>query len=82
MNKKLLFRNAHGKTVFCVLSGEKDHNEQLCAVFGFEKGRGYAAELWQNEVRIVDYFHGDTVASFPVLSFEETDLPVSLTQNT
>ena len=78
MNKKLVFRNARGETVSCVLSADKNDDEQLCAVFGLEKGRGYTAELRQNEVRIVDYFHGDTVASFPVLSFEETDL----TQNT
>ena len=79
MNKKLTYISNSGKTVYCVLSPDKNFDKQLSHdVFGFHAGAGYSAELRDDHIRILDYFHGDTVATLQVLSFEDTNMEVCL----
>ena len=73
MNKKLILKNDKGETVYCVLNGEADETEELLRVFSIEKGYGLTVEKWSDAVKIVNYFRADTVASFPVVSFEDTE---------
>jgi len=72
MNKRLIAKNAFGKTVYCVLSSTEDYKEQIEKVFNIERGRGFSIDLTDTEIKLVDYFHGDTVATFDILSLEDT----------
>lgn len=72
MNRKLIFTNAHGKRVSCILSGERDELSQLEEIFGIRKGYGFSLDITKDKVRIVDYFHGETRAEFLILSAEDT----------
>jgi hypothetical protein len=47
----------------------------LCSliIFNIKKGYGFSVDLWKDRLDIVDYFHGETRASFRILSVEETD---------
>ena len=76
MNKKLTVMTAHG-TAYCVLDGSKDYEKQLDKLFGFN-GHGLCALFDGQSVRAFDYFCQETMHSFPVISFEDTDEEVVL----
>jgi len=78
VNKKLTAKGDDGKIRYCILSGDKDFSEQLYELFDIRKGCGFSVELYSNEIKIVDYYHGETRATLPVLSLEDTELPASL----
>ena len=80
-NKKIEAVNALGKNVYCVLSSELSFDEQLNEVFGFKKGAGYSAEMVGDKILIKDYFHGDTVAQFEIISITDTNMDVDLNWN-
>ena len=77
-NKKIEAINALGKNVYCVLSGDLSFEKQLNEVFSFEKGAGYSVEMSNSQIVIKDYFHGDTVACFEIVSITDTDMEVDL----
>lgn len=78
MNIKLTVKNALGKIVYCVISSTEDREKQLAEVMGCEPGRGFSIQLKEKAIDLVDYFAGETRATFEILSEEETDLPVAL----
>ena len=76
MNLQYILQNGDGEKFRCVLSAESDRKDQWEAVFDIKKGYGFSVDLWKDRVDLVDYFHGETRASFRILSVEETeDLP-------
>lgn len=76
MNLQYILQNGDGEKFRCVLSAESDQQDQWEAVFDVKKGYGFSVDLWKDRVDLVDCFHGETRASFRILSVEETeDLP-------
>lgn len=73
MNKRLTWKNDFNETVYCVLSSETDYEAQLETVFNIKKGYGFSVRFNGKTIKIVDYFHGDTRASFDVVSLEDTE---------
>ena len=80
MNKKIVYKTEHGNIRYCVIDPKEDSKLQLEQVFGITPGYGYTVEMNENEIRIVDYFAGDTRAYFSIISIEECQLPVILEQ--
>ena len=78
MNKKLIVRFDSGALKSCVLDGNRYIDDQLTEKFGYRPGCGYAAEINGDKVRIYDVFHQDTVATLPIVSFEDTTDKVDL----
>lgn len=78
MNRELILQNDDGQRFFCVLDPQQSEEEQLMEVFAIHKGYGFTVEVWEDRVRIVDYFHGETRANFTVLARTATDEPVCL----
>ena len=76
MNKRLLLKNSDGEPVYCILSAEEDRQTELEKVFSIQKGYGFSVEYTDREIRLVDYFHGETRARFTILSTEDTEEPV------
>ncbi len=82
MNKKLTVINDSGKRLFCIVSSDKDLEEQMKDVLGVTPGYGMTVEVTETQVRLVDYFHGDTRAAFTIVSMEDTDEDVYLNWKT
>jgi len=72
MNKKYIIKNNCDNELTFVLSGEKEIDEQLLEVFAIEKGYGFTVEHSAEQIKIVDYFHGETRAAFEIISIEDT----------
>lgn len=77
MNKKLTVRTEHGKLRRCILSGDEDLQVQLARLLAIRPGCGFSVELYPDQVKIVDYFHGETRGNLQILAFEDSDLPVT-----
>lgn len=77
MNKKYTVKTERGES-YCILSAARDEQEQFMELFGFEKGHGMWAGVENGCVIVEDYFCLEKLATFPILSIEETDEPVSL----
>ncbi len=73
MNKKLTVKNQFDQNVYCVLSDTQPYAQQLSEVLSVHPGRGFTVEFDEKTVKLVDYFAGETVATFEVLSFVDTD---------
>ena len=75
MNKKITVRRADGKVRYCILTGDGDLQEQLNLwYFGAtHPGGGYSVSFSGDRISIVDSIAYDTVATFEVLSVEDTD---------
>ena len=80
MNKKLVYKTEHGDVRYCILDPTIDYIPQLEQVFGIKKGYGFSVEMGEKEIRLRDYFAGETRASFPIITMEDTELPVCLEQ--
>ena len=78
MNVKVTVKTPHGTTRYCVLDAEKNAEEQWKTVLAVTPGGGFSVDVREDEIRLVDYFAGETRATFEILKKEETDLPVSL----
>ena len=77
MNKKMTVKTELGIAT-CVLSDEKSAYEQILELFGYDGKHGMWAGIEGDTVKVMDYFVQETVATFPILSVEDTDEPVSL----
>ena len=75
MNKKIIVHSELNGRCYCVLPGERDLEEQFnIMLFGSEHGGGgVCARLDGKSLRVVDYFHDETMASFNIISIEDTD---------
>ena len=72
MNQRYVLKNDIGKLYTCVISPEKNEDDQWLAIFAMEKGCGFSVGRWGDKVKITDYFHGDTRAEFAIVSVEDT----------
>lgn len=78
MNSKLTVLNDSGKRLYCILSSEQDFKKQMESVLAVTPGYGMSVDISTDVIRLVDYFHGDTRATFTIISIEDTDEPVRL----
>lgn len=73
MNLYLTMRNEHNKKVYCIVSKNENLVSEMEKVFSITNGYGFSVECYKDKIKIIDYFHGETRASFAILSIEETD---------
>lgn len=75
MNKKITVRSEVKGICYCILSGERDLEEQFnVLLFGSAQGGGGVCARFDGKtLRVVDYFHDDTMARFDVIDIEDTD---------
>lgn len=77
MNKKITVRRSDGALMYCVISPEREECAQLNEVMGFSGGSFFASS-YEKEIRIVSRVDFQEWGSLPVISREDTGLPVSL----
>ena len=75
MNKKYVLKNPHGETVFCVIDGTQKADKEFKKVLSVTDGQGFSVDVYEDEVRLVDYLHGETRAKYEILSVTDTDTP-------
>ncbi len=73
MNKKITAKNKWDESVWCVIDGTKDMNDEIDRVVGGVPGHGIKASFNGDEILVENYFAGDVIARLPVLSVEDTD---------
>ena len=78
MNKKLIVKNEFQKTVYCVLSDEKPYKEQLMIVLSLNAGCGYTVAYLDDKFLVKDYRTNETVGTFHIISFTDTQEDVVL----
>ncbi len=78
MNRKLVVKNKFDKTTYCVLSEDEPFIKQLEKVLEIEQGHGFSIDMDDKKVRVKDYFTGETVGEFDIISFDDTNLPQEL----
>ena len=79
MNKKIFFCNESNEVFYCILSGEKNLEEQLNRlVYGDEHPRhGLCVRLNDDTLDFVDYYHDERMAYHRILRIEDTDEALS-----
>ncbi|MBO5653413.1 MAG: hypothetical protein J6S44_04280 [Clostridia bacterium] len=80
MNKKMTVKTQRG-IAYVVLSDARSVDEQILEVFGYDGKHGMWAGIEGEAIKVMDYFVQETLATFPILSVEDTDEPVSLKWN-
>ena len=80
MNKKMTVQTQRG-IAYCVLSDRRGVDEQISELFGYDGKHGMWAGIEGENIKVMDYFVQETLATFPILSVEDTDEPVSLKWN-
>ena len=78
MNKKLTVKNQFGEIVSCVLSDQESLEKQMMEVLALQAGCGFSVEFKHDSVVVKDYFTNETVGTFEIVSFVETDENVVL----
>ena len=78
MNIRYTVKNDWGNILCCVVDGEKDLTSQLEEVLCIRHGNGIGVVVREAEIEVTDYYYGSSMASFAILSREETQEPVSL----
>lgn len=78
MNKRLTVKNEFGNVVYCVLSGAEPYQQQLIEVLSVNAGYGLTVDLDKESVAVRDYRTNETLGTFTVLSFEDTDEEICL----
>ena len=78
MNKKITVRTNSGTVCYCILSGNENLEEQFNEWYFGSKhpGGGVCVRFDEQTLSVVDYFHGESMADFEILSIEDTDEPV------
>lgn len=78
MNRKYTVYSEHKTTLSCVVDASRDIKPQLEEVLMIKRGSGIGLRLSEREIELIDYFGNSSMASFKILSAEDTDEPVSL----
>ena len=75
MNKKLKAQNSDGIIRYCVLSGDGDLQRQLNEMyFGAPFGStAFSVSLYSDRFDVIDTIAYDVVATFKILSIEDTN---------
>lgn len=71
-NLRLVLKNDQDPEVYCIISKDADREAELEKVFSIQKGYGFSVRCYDTSIEIVDYFAGETRASFQVISQEDT----------
>ena len=81
MNKKIVFCSEDKGRFHCVLSGEKDFNEQLNRlIYGEEHPKhGLCVRLNGDTLDFMDYYHAERMGYHQVIGIEDTNEAVSAT---
>mgnify|MGYP004463252505 CR=1 FL=1 len=78
MNKKLTVMNKFGESVYCILSDCEALETQMMEVLNLKPGQGFSVSFLKEFVEVNDYYSNETVGSFQILSFVDTDETVDL----
>ena len=75
MNKKITIRKDNGQTCYCILSGEKNLEDQFNSwYFGSEHpSNGLCVCFDGATLDVVDYYHAEKMTSFTVVSIDDTN---------
>ena len=81
MNKKIFFCNESNEVFYCILSGEKNLEEQFNRlIYGEEHPRhGTCVCFDGNTLDFVDYYHDERMGYHQVIRIEDTDEAPSTT---
>ena len=81
MNMKILFCSEDKGVFHCILSGEKDVDEQLNRlIFGEEQPKhGLCVHLNDDMLDFIDYYHAERMGYHKIISIEDTNEEVSKT---
>lgn len=77
-NVRITLQNSDSEEFWCILSKDEDEHSQFEQVFSIRKGYGFSLSCSESEVKLIDYFAGETRAAFKILNKEETSEAVSL----
>ena len=77
MNVKYTVKNVdNGRVLSCVLDPNENIEDQLTQVFKITPGHGIGVFVRDSEIEVTDYYHASCMATFEILSKEETDAPL------
>ena len=81
MNKKIVFRNKDNVLFHCIVSSEKDLDEQLNRlIYGEEHPKhGTCVCLNSDTLDFIDYYHAERIGYHQVIRVEDTNEDVSTT---
>ena len=81
MNKKIVFRSQDNEIFHCIVSGEKDVDEQLNRLlYGEEHPKhGICVCLNGDTLDFIDYYHAERMWYHQVIRVEDTNENVSTT---
>lgn len=77
MNKKLTVLSPRGNTLCCVLSSAESYEKQLERLLDIH-GQGICAVFDGKTLKVRDYYADETMGTFEVISFTDTDEDVRL----
>ena len=80
MNKKITVKRDSGEICYCILSGDTSLEDQFNKwYFGSKHPQnGLCVNFCETSVDVVDYYHAEKMASFNVLSIEDTNEDICL----
>ena len=78
MHKKITVRGGDGKLRYFVLDDAGDIPAQMHTLYQISMDYGIGVELNETSIRVWDYYHAELKGSLPIVSREETELPVAL----
>ena len=81
MNKKIVFYSEDKGHFYCILSSEKDLDEQLNRlIYGEEHPKhGLCVELNGDTLDFMDYYHAERMGDHKIIRIEDTNENVSTT---
>ena len=81
MNKKIVFYSEDNGIFHCILSGEKDFDQQLNRlIYGEEDPKhGICVHFNGNTLDFIDYYHAERMGYHQVLRIEDTNEEISET---
>lgn len=76
MNLRVTLKNDQNETVYCVVSQEQELEQEMARVFSIQKGYGLGISVTKTQVKVINYFRADTLASFDIVSIVPTEKPL------
>lgn len=76
MNLRVTLKNDRNETVHCVVSAAGNLEQEMERVFSIQKGYGLGIDVTKTQVKVVNYFRADTLASFDIVSIVPTEEPL------
>ena len=81
MNKKIVFCNQDNEIFYCIVSSDKDLDEQLNRlIYGEEHPKhGICVRFNNDTLDFIDYYHAERISGHRVISIEDTNEDISVT---